>query len=253
MTTITIPRSGDAPLKFRGERIAHFDGERFAGREQNRWYEIALYRVRDDRYVVHVGFRSRWQGESGRDDCYQGGASEIRAALKDHDPIPERVGFPAGEQYRERQAALVSALREQYAAAVREILSRDEFAVSLEEAQDDEYAALDREAILDFVRVQIADFGLTRAEACALCDANNGALLLGAHWWLSVGANIADTPAKALSAKWNCDAERLARRVLEADRGTLFALAYAAAQFWRHSDRDTDEALSLAGFVCSES
>lgn len=104
----------------------------------------------------------------------------------------------------------------------------------------------------EFVSAQLSGFPMTRGEACALCDANNGAMLLSDCCWLGLGANVADFPASSLSEKWRCDAAALASRINAADRGTQFALAWAAAQFWRHCDKDTDEALRLAGFAIRE-
>lgn len=69
------------------------------------------------------------------------------------------------------------------------------------------------------------------------------------HCWFGLAANIEDTPARSLSEKWECDASALAKRVFAADRGTQFALAWGVAQFWRHCELETGEALKLAGFT----
>jgi hypothetical protein len=254
MSTITLPRTGDSPLRFDGEIIAEAGGKQFAGREQNRYHCLALYRVagHDRQYVLSIAYHTDWQGESHRDTVHVCDSPEdVRRVLREYEPVREGVGFPPGDQYADRQRRLESQIREQYDACVSEILGGDEFAQTIEGAREDEYVGLDHEAIAEFVRHVLADFPLTRGEACALCDANNGAILLGAFWWSGLWANIEDTPARALSEKWECDAASLAARIRDADRATQFALAWAVAQFWRHCEQDTDTLLPACGFAIS--
>ena len=115
-----------------------------------------------------------------------------------------------------------------------------------------DYLASDREALTGFVKTQLASFPMTRAEACALCDANNGAMLFGPFFLGGLSANIQDTPAAALSEKWACDAMALSQRIFRADRGTQFALTVACADFWRISGAELDDALRDAGFTIQE-
>jgi hypothetical protein len=39
MSTFKLPRTGDRPLQFDGEQIAHTDSRQSQGSCQNRWYE----------------------------------------------------------------------------------------------------------------------------------------------------------------------------------------------------------------------
>lgn len=115
------------------------------------------------------------------------------------------------------------------------------------QTQNDAYAQMDREAVAEFVRWQLIQFPLSQAEACVICDANNGAMMLPG-FWSGLWCNILDTPAKSLSQKWECDAEEVAQRIRHAQPGVQFALGYAVAQFWRNCEKPTEEALALAGF-----
>lgn len=254
MNTITLPRTGDSPLRFQGELLAEAGGPRFNGQDINRFHVLQIYRSDGGRFVVAIEFVSRWQGEAGANEahvCRSG--DDVRRVLREYEPIGDRVGFPDKPEFADRQRRLTTAIREQYDACVSELLSRDEFATSLDEAQRDQYAELDGEAIMCFVRHVLGNFPMTRGEACALCDANNGAMLFPQEfWWSGLWANIADTPPAALSDKWKCDAGELSRRIHAADVATQFALAYAVAQFWRHCERDTDELLVECGFTIVE-
>jgi hypothetical protein len=122
---ITLPRSGAAPLRFRGELLAESDGERRSGREQTRWHELAVYRTAGDRYVVRITYRTRYQGEPDVDVALVTDAAGVAAALESHDPCAAAVGYPPGEHYAERQRRLLEDLRRRYAAQVSEVLAAD--------------------------------------------------------------------------------------------------------------------------------
>lgn len=248
MDTITLPRTGDAPLKFAGQLVAESGDNRFAGREQNRWHELALYRD-NGRFVLRVAFRTNWQGEPSYDWAWVCATpAEVRERLREHDPVPERVGFPPGEQYAARQQSLEQGLRAQYDATVSELLARDEFAVSLDQDQAEQCAGMDLQAVREFIAAQLAGFPLSRAEACAFCDANNGTLLID-HCWAGLALNVFDADRlNGLGDKWSVDCKALANRIHAADLATKFALAWACAQFWRLVDQETDAALVAAGF-----
>lgn len=251
----TLRRSGQAPLRFSGELIAEESSHQSTGGGalQYRWHEAAIYQA-GRKYVLAISYRTVWQSEHDRDDAFVfDSPQEVGDALRDHDPLCAVNGFPPGEAYAEKQKRLESAIRDGYAAMVSRLLEDERFAVGLEQAEHEQYVQLDLQAVGEFVVAQLAGFHLTRGEACALCDANNGAMLFPEGCcWPGIGANIFDFPASSLSEKWRCDAAALASRINAADRGTQFALAWAAAQFWRHCDKDTDEALRLAGFAIRE-
>ncbi|MCL4499576.1 MAG: hypothetical protein M1335_04960, partial [Chloroflexi bacterium] len=53
-------------LSFTGELLASADSRWDAGREQNRWTEIEVYRTDSELYVVAIQGRTLWQGEHDR-------------------------------------------------------------------------------------------------------------------------------------------------------------------------------------------
>lgn len=245
MDTVTISRTGDAPLRFTGEMIAEADGQS-VNRKTNRWYEIVIYKTSDSQYVVSVGYRSQWEGEQQQDYAYVcDSPTQVRHVLRSHEPIQGRIGFPPSPQYEDRQAKLEAELCGQFDTLVSKVLTGEEFAEVLGSC---EYSpAMDAEFVGNYVRFVLEDFPLSHAEASALCDANNGALLLDYDWQM-LAANVMDFPAKSLGEKWDCDCEALAKRLHAASRETKFALAWACAQFWRTTDLPTEEALEKAGF-----
>lgn len=135
MNTYTLQRTGDTPLRFRGERIAEASSRIVGGQERNRWFELALYRTVGGTYVAAIGFRSQWQGEHDED---RAAACETPAAVRDEltvrDPIPVGIGFPPGAAYAEKQARLLVALRHDYDALVTELFEgvADEFAETID-------------------------------------------------------------------------------------------------------------------------
>lgn len=253
METITIKRTGDAPLVFSGEVIAEQSGQWGNGRELNRWFDLRIYSTSGREFVAEASYQTRWRGETDRTDAFVGKAKAVAAWLTEYDPQNCVEGFPSGESYRKRQEQLLRTICDHYESRVGELLATaaakcSDFAASPEQAVEEQYWQMDHEAIMGFVRSQLAEFSLTQAEACVICDANNGAMLFPDHCWSGLAANIWDTPAKSLSEKWQCDADDVARRIQSADRGTQFAIAFAVAQFWRHCAKETSEALRLAGF-----
>lgn len=127
---ITLKRTGKAPLRFKGELLEESEGERVGGRENNRWHELAVYRTPGGKYVVRIGYRTRWQGELGRDNAeIVAKPEEVAAVLRDYDPCAPVTGFPPGDAYAQKQARLMSDIRTRYEHQVSELLaSSPEFA-----------------------------------------------------------------------------------------------------------------------------
>ena len=130
---VTLQRTGNSPLTFTGELLASANGERQAGKEQNRWHEVAVYRTGGGRYVVSVHYRTRWQGEldHGQAEVAET-AAEAAAVLRDYDPCGRVQGYPAGDHYAEKQSRLMADLRARYDTLVSEVLSGEEFAERVE-------------------------------------------------------------------------------------------------------------------------
>lgn len=122
---VRLERSGQRALTFLGTLLAKVCGTRAAGKEQNRWHNLVLYRTAAGRHVVAIEYHTRWEGELGYCeatvcDCPE----EIEAALRAYDPTAHVQGFPAGPQYEGRQATLLGWIRQRYDDQVRELLGQ---------------------------------------------------------------------------------------------------------------------------------
>lgn len=120
----TLPRSGQAMLRFQGVLVAESDGERQTGRGQNRWHELAVYRTAAGQHVVRIAYRTRYQGELDHDTAEVCATPDAVAAALTRYPVEQHVrGFPPGEVYQERQAKLLTDMRARYDAQVSGILA----------------------------------------------------------------------------------------------------------------------------------
>ena len=123
--TITLPRTGLAPLRFSGELLAEADGYRVRGREQNRWHELAVYKTPGGKWVVRIAFRTQWQGELDYDHAeIVTEASAVEDAFATHQ-INYIRGFPDGPSHVDRQRKLLADIQSRYDALVSEILAAD--------------------------------------------------------------------------------------------------------------------------------
>lgn len=124
MEKIKIMRTGNAPLAFQGELIAESSGRIAAGKEQNRWHDIAIYRTAGGRYVCAISYHTQWEGELDHVEAGEVNLSELAEYLRSYDPTAQCQGFPDAPQYAERQARLLTWLRARYDHAVGEILAK---------------------------------------------------------------------------------------------------------------------------------
>lgn len=132
MATHTIPRTGNAPLKFDGELVAMSvpaaELEK-KGKDAKRWHELSLFRTSTGKYVLVISYRVEWKGEF--DHYYAEVIPDIQStirAIQVYDPVAHVIGYPPGQQYAEKQARLLTELRQRFATQVSELLGRDEFA-----------------------------------------------------------------------------------------------------------------------------
>ena len=226
---IILPRSGQAPLKFRGELLAENDGQRVAGREQNRWHELRIYRA-EDKIVVAIGYRTRWQGECEHDAAEAvDGLGRVAGVLRDYDLESQVGGYPPGPVYAERQQRLLQDLRRRYDQQVSELLSAPEYAEDISAAvYGPDVRARRREMCR---RLEIQSLGLSRNEACAVCDAANG-LILDESSWQSLWAEVADAiRLDGLDEKWEIDGTGLVARL----RAASPARNWRWPRRWRNS------------------
>ena len=69
IATYKINRTGERPLRFKGELIGEGGGKWHNGREQTRWTEIEIYRTTGGNLVGVNAYVTLWQGESGTTDA----------------------------------------------------------------------------------------------------------------------------------------------------------------------------------------
>lgn len=130
---VTLPRSGRLPLRFTGSLLAEQDGHTQADRQQSRWYELAIYQTTAGQLVAVRSYRSRWQGEVGRDEAELCSTPEaVEAFFRDHDPASPVAGFPTGDAYAERQARLLADVRLRYEEQVSALLQEADLAEEIE-------------------------------------------------------------------------------------------------------------------------
>jgi hypothetical protein len=125
MEEIRLKRTGQLPLVFRGELLKKVDGMWVNGKDQNRWHEIRLYRTEQSkRYVLAIEYHSQWQGEGEQYDVLVLGPNEqeMIEVLREYEAVPEGVGYPKSEHFKERQAALEADLRKRFAVLVSDVL-----------------------------------------------------------------------------------------------------------------------------------
>jgi hypothetical protein len=240
--TYTLPRSGQAPLRFTGALVAQSDNE---GNDNNRWYRVTVYESQG-RYVVHVGYHTRWESETDHD--YVGVASdpgEVGKLLSSYDVLPEGRGYPPTQAFEERQRRLRAALQRDFDSIVSEVLDAEVFTETLGDEEESFASPLDWQFVQGFAATLLQDIPLTRKEACALCEANSCSMAMEGQWTATV-PNLVDSPG--LDAKWEVSTQDLASRLAKLDRPHVFALTVATITFWRNAGLPTPVALAKAGF-----
>jgi hypothetical protein len=123
MANIRIARTGLPALAFDGELLAESGGKVAAGKEQNRWHSLALYRTAGGRYVATVEYHTQWQGELDHTVAEEIGLESVADWFRGYNPTSHCQGFPRSPAYAERQAHLEGWLRQRYEDAVGTLLS----------------------------------------------------------------------------------------------------------------------------------
>lgn len=263
--TYTLPRTGDAPLKFTGEPIAASCGKRLLGKDNNRWHDLAVYST-ESGYVVAIQYGTQWQGESGYDlaaPCRT--PAEVRKVLRDHDPTARLGGFPPGDAYADRQARLVADLRARYEQQVSEVLAGagEDFAEDAS-AEPADAELMRRSHLLRYrqlLAIGLREAEWTEAEASLICDALNGHHM--ADWgesddpesaprsWQWWPAEVEDAiRLNHLDRKWHVDRNKLAEKIRALSALGLAAVADAAERFWReHAQDETLAGLREVGLI----
>ena len=107
------------------------------------------------------------------------------------------------------------------------------------------------ERYLEIVADELARIKMTKAEWCAIMDANNGVqIMTGNPFAHLIWANVFDSPE--LEEKWGVDVVALANKLQALPKSTLLAIREAIDIFWSHANAPTDDALKAAGVTpCS--
>lgn len=249
MTTHTLPRSGGAPLRFEGDKLGEQTTRVSSGFRNNRWHELTLYRKADGRLVLAIAYRTCWQGEEPRDDVLLADdADELDSLVREYAGVlaGRHVTVPPGDV--EKKQRLHADLQSGFERAVGDLLAAGDVVVETDPFTQQQLAAAHEE----FVRLALADLKLSRGEACAVCDANNGCFVSDGGWQ-HLWANVADAGRlEALGEKWDVDVEALAGKIRAADLGAQYALAVAVKRFWDRCRDDTDVVLQEIGLVAKQ-
>jgi hypothetical protein len=120
-----IERTGKQALTFDGELLAESSGQMVQDKNQNRWHELRLYRSDNGPYVAHVLYRTQWAGELGHSEAWLiGDPVDVPTEFDLVEPTQHVQGYPAHEQYAERQAHLLDWIERRYRSQVGELLGQ---------------------------------------------------------------------------------------------------------------------------------
>jgi len=125
MEKYVISRTGDVPLKFEGILIAESDGKWAAGKDQNRWHNLRIYRTSKGNFVAELEYLTCWQGELGfHAATVCGSASEAAEWFKGGIPAIYVQGFPDKPEYQERQANLLGWIEKRLADQISDLFDQ---------------------------------------------------------------------------------------------------------------------------------
>lgn len=235
-TTHTVGRTGNAPLKFEGQKIATGSSH---VHDAARWWNLALYRTDGELYVVWARYCSQWQGEQEierAETCRD--ARGVRDFLRELDPIPEGYGFPEGDQYDARQRKLMLTMERGLDRAISEVLADLPFAPEIEGGHED--PAIVARA-MSAARRQLK---FRTSELGAICDACNG---LGSfaryaddeHEWQFWPASVEDAiRLNGTDRQWEIDGSALMEKISRLTAIEKLAVADAIERFWLAAGRD---------------
>jgi hypothetical protein len=145
MQTYTLSRDGQRPVRFVGELVAEEYGAVAHGRDQNRYFNLALYQLENRRYLVHWDYQSRWRGEHTHSSVASYATmDEAVAALETFDPLPWIEGFKqilarspesadddSANGYKKRQEDLERTLLQRYRWQVAQMCEMLDYAEEL--------------------------------------------------------------------------------------------------------------------------
>jgi len=117
-----LARTGDRQLSFFGILISSASTWQHGGPCESRHWSLELFSTQDGRYVLHIKYETRWQGELDNDFAVVvPSADKLTEALDEYDWAQKFYGFPQGHEAR--QAELVRRLGDCWDRAVSELLA----------------------------------------------------------------------------------------------------------------------------------
>jgi len=121
-----IERTGQRPLEFEGEQLAEVSTRNHAGKERNRWHELAVWKTASGKFVAAVSYHTQWEGEAGYDDAVVFESLDQVAILFEEYIFPNigAIGFPASPTYADRQARLMADLEQAFKHAAGRLLAK---------------------------------------------------------------------------------------------------------------------------------
>lgn len=132
-TEITLERTGLAPLKFTGTKLAEADGKSVnapAARDNSDWWTITVYalpvfpeQATAPGYVVHIHYQNDHRGRALHHHFAEW-TDEPAESLAAYNPLAVLRGFPPDPRYAERQQALERSSRTQYEILVSAVLAQ---------------------------------------------------------------------------------------------------------------------------------
>lgn len=118
MNHIRLERTGETWLVFDGELLAESLGEREAGKTQDRWHDVRVYRTDGERYAVQVMYQTRCAGEPDYSWAQFVQEGELAYVLRSYEAAINVPGLPGFSG----QAAMLVSLRRRYGAQVAQVL-----------------------------------------------------------------------------------------------------------------------------------
>ncbi len=120
---LRLNRTGLRPLEFEGKALASASSRTMGGQDYSRWHELKLFQHDDGRYIVATAYRTQWQGEHDHDDVIVcNSPEEVEEQIRITSPVQYLVGFPIGEQYRQKQERIEADLSARFAAISSDVL-----------------------------------------------------------------------------------------------------------------------------------
>ena len=118
-----LPCTGRLPLKLTGVILAQESTEVVNGSDRNRWHQVDVYQA--TKFVAHVQWRSRWQGEQPNDTCLVDDTLRgLAERLLAYDPLEFLVGFPEGAQFERKQERLEQSIIDDWSAMLTELFMK---------------------------------------------------------------------------------------------------------------------------------